>query len=778
MGLFQGIVDVLAHRMGVPDEALRMFRASRRFSGFDKSTLPTELVPMNVRQLARGVLNFSMLQVLEDWVLPFWVVQQFDPRGPSFTPRSHTGVFMNVTHRDWTGIGNPDCPIEPIVDPRGLLTPFRDGWSIDVWLHVDGETFFPSRADDVHQCLVEGVPIVRTSWSHHGVQVAVTAWTCDGVLFQEVQLKNENPGGSRCRLGIAIRPFNPEGVALLHTIADEGGSLRIGKEAILRLSDRPTLVSGSTWEGGDCAQRFGSIRAEESRPDVRCPQGLASAVAAYDLDLPPGEPRTISCSCVLTPGLPPTAEQSDVTAVAREWESLLQEGARFATPDPLWNSHIRASLSTLLMLCDHESITPGPCTYHLFWFRDAAYMLSALDRFGYHSRTAAVIRSFAGRQDRDGYFRSQTGEWDSNGQALWSVWQHSILSGDTSVARELMSRLRKGVDWIEGTRRKRGRPPEAAGLLPPGLSAEHLGVSDHYFWDNFWALAGIDAYARLCACLGLESERAAGERLFTGFRSDLTKALVASLTRDGGYPAGPNRSFDHGAVGTVCAIYPLQLLNAEDPHALVSLDQLVLRYCHKDLFFQHFIHSGVNPYLTLQIAHGYLYRGERLKFLRHVDAVLRRASPTLTFPEALHPGSGGGSMGDGHHGWAAAELLSAFRDALAFEQWTPGNDSPAMILLGGLPADWFEEGKRFSASNAPFAGGVLSMTVDSFKQHVRIALRVEERGCVAPVTWQLRLPFACTGIESNGRFGSSQVANETWIDLGARWTDVEVIVSR
>jgi hypothetical protein len=776
MRVFQGIVDVIAHRLGVPDEALQMLRAARRFSGFDRATLPAELVPMNVRQLARGVLNYAILQVLEQWVLPFWVVKQFDPRSPSFTPRSHTGIFMNVTHRDWTGIGNPDCPVEPIVDPRGLVTPFRDGWSIDVWLHAAGQSFFPSRSDDVQQSLVDGIPIVRTSWSHCGVDVAVTAWTSQEVLFQQVRVENQNAVRVRSRLGFAIRPFNPEGVALLYTIVRDDDVLHIGPDARIRFLATPTLVSGGSSAKGDCAAWFGSIGPGESDTDVRCAQGLASAVVAYDLDLVPGESTMVSCSCVLSQHPVPIEERVDVATAVDYWDSLLREGVQIETPDPAWNAHIRSSLAGLLMLCDNDSITPGPFTYHLFWFRDAAYMLSALDRFGYHARTSQVIRSFARRQDRDGYFRSQTGEWDSNGQVLWTVWQHVLLSSDLDLARQLMPALRRGVAWIN--RKREEDVISAKGLLPPGLSAEHLGVSDRYFWDNFWALAGIDAYVRLCAILGLDDERSTAAETFAGYRADLATALESSVRNGGCYPAGPTRAFDHGAIGTVCAIYPLQLLAEGDPHGMTSLDALVREFFSDDMFFQHFIHSGVNPYLTLQIAHAYLYKGARQKFLLHLGAVMRRATATCTFPEAIHPSSGGGSMGDGHHGWAAAEILSAVRDAMVYEQWLPGSDGPMMVLLGGIPVDWCEHGQRFSISSAPVPGGHVTVDVASEEYHVTITVRFDGRAPDQPAHWQLRLPFCGEVLEAGGLIQCRQVRNETWVDLGAIGPRRTIIVRR
>jgi GH15 family glucan-1,4-alpha-glucosidase len=93
------------------------------------------------------------------------------------------------------------------------------------------------------------------------------------------------------------------------------------------------------------------------------------------------------------------------------------------------------------MLTDGKTITPGPFTYHQFWFRDAAYMLLALDKFGYADFTTAIIKSFPGHQLPSGYFRSQKGEWDSNGQALWISLNHSILTADKKLLAEIFDSL-------------------------------------------------------------------------------------------------------------------------------------------------------------------------------------------------------------------------------------------------------------------------------------------------------------------------------------------------
>ena len=49
-------------------------------------------------------------------------------------------------------------------------------------------------------------------------------------------------------------------------------------------------------------------------------------------------------------------------------------------------------------------------------------------------------------------------------------------------------------------------------------------------------------------------------------------------------------------------------------------------------------------------------------------SVARLASPTGQWPEAIHPQSGGGCMGDGQHGWAAAEWVMMMRNCFVREE--------------------------------------------------------------------------------------------------------------
>jgi hypothetical protein len=143
-------------------------------------------------------------------------------------------------------------------------------------------------------------------------------------------------------------------------------------------------------------------------------------------------------------------------------------------------------------------------------------------------RVQGIIERFPARQGLDGYFKSQQGDWDSNGQVLWLMEQFCRITG-RGLNDDLVSALRKGGEWILEKRLPDDGLSPHAGLMPAGFSAEHLGHNDYYFWDDFWSVAGLTAagfniYLSLhCAQVLL---RAGDRRFWSIFRkaSDLASA--------------------------------------------------------------------------------------------------------------------------------------------------------------------------------------------------------------------------------------------------------------
>ena len=137
-----------------------------------------------------------------------------------------------------------------------------------------------------------------------------------------------------------------------------------------------------------------------------------------------------------------------------------------------------------IVLHSPGDIYPGPFTYKRFWFRDAAFILQAMTATGLFNNIEKIIDRFPMRQTSAGYFMSQDGEWDSNGQAIWAM-KRFIDTTNGNMKKEWAVSIDKAAHWIERKRHSTEEDPLHAGLLPAGFSAEHFGPSDFYYWDDF-----------------------------------------------------------------------------------------------------------------------------------------------------------------------------------------------------------------------------------------------------------------------------------------------------
>ena len=153
-------------------------------------------------------------------------------------------------------------------------------------------------------------------------------------------------------------------------------------------------------------------------------------------------------------------------------------------------------------------------------------------------------------------------------------------------------------------------------------------------------------------------------------------------------PASCYRRLDSGAVGSLVAGYPLELLDPRDERLLGTANYLLDRCLVGGGFFQDMIHSGINMYLTLHMAQVLLRAGDP-RFADLVRTVADLASPTGQWPEAIHPRTRGGCMGDGQHAWAAAEWIMMMRNCFLREDAGAGR----LVLGAGILPQWLRHGQ-------------------------------------------------------------------------------------
>jgi hypothetical protein len=690
---------------------------------------PSELLEQGLAIVLSGLNNTLAVQSNPDWVWPHWVERQISPEGEEFIPTAFNLIKSNLTCRNWTSIGLEDSPREAMLDPVGMLTLKPYGWSVFPYVRIGGRGIFPPRMrDGVTQSLLEGaLPAVTTRyqvvngllWDSETLALRVRGE--EAIAFTHT-LRNESERHLSLRFGLALRPYNSLMLGHINRIQFENQMWRVNGHDSLWLGETPDRVVVSDRHHGD--PLVSDVLIEGLR-SLRSRSGIACGLCEWAVELPAGGERVLHSLAFLGEtterslglrgnvaggvigmttsgltgapkgGLVPALAEARGEAIARMREAQ-NEGMSLKLPVPKLEEAFAAIKGHLHVFDDRTHFSPGTFLYHQPWFRDAAFIAAAFDHLGWFARVEEKFGPMLKRQDRHGFFRSQNGEWDSNGQAMWTLVSHIRRGGSPAPLETIHPALMSAARWLKRMRTPQsGTPSPHFGLLPAGFSAEHFGPNDHYYWDNIWGIAGLEAALWSAKTLGRNDDAAWLTTEIEDYRGDMRASMENALRRQGerGLPCSPYRSLDTAAIGNLVAISPLGILPAQAEWVRMTCDWLWHHNVRDGLFFQKIVHTGLNPYLTAQLARAFIALRDARGYVL-LEALIAHATSTYTWPEALHPRTFGGCMGDGDHGWSAAEILQLLR-ALVIE-----DHNGALTLLPGAPRSWFKPGMHIEMQEA------------------------------------------------------------------------------
>lgn len=648
----------------------------------------------------------GVTQLGPDWVRPSWLERQTSPDSPAFVPSGRHPALANLTQRNWTAVGTLSTPERAIVDPRGLVTPWLDGWSFDWWVGADDRWHFPSRETAVRQQLLENTPVVVTSMRVPSGDVIQRVYAAAGEEpCVVVEIENDSP--VPVALAVAVRPYNPEGLAVVERIELHDTTVVVDGHTAIFLPKRPQQMAASTFHAGDVALAVtGNATSSELPRDLRCESGLAQAAFVFPLahraTLRFAVPLAIKRGRGHRTDLPQSLPTAEV--VARGWKTQTERDVRLDLPTGRIADAVDAARRSLLLFHRGPEASSGTYTQHGFSFREAAYLLIALDRFGFHAEAAEVIRSFPSRQRADGLFFGRRKEPDANGAAVFTMAEHFRLTGDRSEVN--FESLLHGLRWIERRRRRRGRR------------------NDHFYSDDFWSLKGLTDGAALLRALGDDDAATQADLAADDVRADLEHSftLLRERLASDVLPAGPRRRIDAAIIGGLVACSPLGLYRHDHPMIAATAEEVRQRFVHDRAFFQALTPTGLGTYLTMQLASVELAAGDR-RALDRLQWMVEAASPTWTWPEAIHPQLGGGCAGDGHHGLATAEFLNFVRTMLVREL------DGELVLCSMLPDAW--RGQDFEVHRMPTHFGPVSFAIRHHGARPALLWDVELRDGVA-----------------------------------------------
>lgn len=701
---------LLAKQGGFLDP-IKILSQIERFSQPSDVAVPIEILRLASVLHARGLINSQAIQHNLDWVWPYWVERQFDPHDPAFIPRAFSVSHINLTHRNWTAVGIPDCADFPIVDPAGLVTPFFDSWSLDAWIIPEmGLPLIPSRLKNgfSQKLLFDGNLKVFTESKQGGLELHSIVEVVGDASSPICKIHIMGASDQKAWCVISLRPYNPEGISFIHRIeALDHQGWRVNGKTDIYFNLEPDRCAYSDYRKGDVYHLLPHAR---HRDKVICDVGLATAAALYELD---GKNfREIEILIPLKSEEEESYQDLKRTIPDHPWE-ISKSGCSLKVPDAKFQYLYDASIKSMI-LHSPEEVYPGPYTYKHFWFRDAAFILNAMLCVGLFNRVERTINNiFLKRLAPFGYFHSQDGEWDSNGQVLWLLQRFCELTGQSPDVRWRKA-IEKSGQWIVRKRLPDSLHEIHAGLLPAGFSAEHLGPNDYYYWDDFWAVSGLRSAVWLLQKYLNKNhskifEQEAGELLK---RIEYSLSYVEERLGSKAMPASPYRRMDTGAIGSIVASYPLQIWEPQDLRIMATINYLMKECLVNGGFFHDMSHSGVNPYLTLHMAEVLLRAGDS-RYFYLMKAIADMASPTGQWPEAVHPVTKGGCMGDGQHVWASAEWVMMIRNCFVREE------GDRLILFSGIPHEWFETHEEISFGPTATKFGSLSVRLKSSEGKVK-----------------------------------------------------------
>lgn len=714
---------------------------------------PKELVGQGASIVLSGLNNTMAFQSNPDWIWPMWYERQSDAASPAFVPTGMNLVTSNITHRNWTSLGVVGSDLEIMVDPVGMVTMGPGAWSLLPYLRMDGQLHVPSRmaAPQVRQqwvdlggarVLTDYAIVPKLTWQ---TECEVVRWMDDelAIVVQEVENRSAKP--ARCSVGFSLRPYNVLSVSHIHRIKYHDHLWRVNRKAALWLmEDAHRIAIGDR-------KSFDPILLGEQGNDVRklsSRSGVAAGTAEWDLELEPWARRRIVVVATLRKNLQesfPLFHRPRYEELTRARDEAMHKNgmqamelASLHIPHRKWLAVWLALRGRLHIFDDGAHFSPGTFLYHQLWIRDSAFLALTHTQMGNHASVAPKMQRFMDLQDRHGFFCSQTGEWDSNGQAIFTMVNHVICSGDAAMLEHCYPAIKLGAQWIgKQCARSRNMNVPHRGLLPAGFSAEHFGPNDHYFWDNFWALRGLEDASWAADILGDMDSVRWMNAYASQLRANLDRAIAAGITRSNGrgLASSPYRKVDSASIGNLVAVAPLGLYSASESWVRQTLETLWEESVCQGMFFQKIVHTGLNAYLSIQLARVFLAL-EDSRWKSILDSVLEHASNTYTWPEAIHPRTGGGCMGDGDHGWAVAEVLSLLASLLVRVQ-------DGVLLLGhGVPEEWYNHHAKVSATHIATRHGKVSWSV-LCKDHVGILeWKIERNRFQKRVPVSFRLPVA------------------------------------
>ena len=623
-------------------------------------------------------------------------------------------------------VGIPDTldTLKTFVEKEGNFSPGFGTYGIYFWL-LDIET------GKLVAPTLEGV-LVRHGLASGALLIPWSEWdvgdchvrteVCEveiGKVFvtaSRVRVRNAGRERRRVALYAALRPLGPAGGNVNSLEVDGSGRVLLVDGHTALVADHKPADAGvlATDTIGDLATA-GRL---PSAASAYSPTGDCSGALRFDWTLAPGISGHTGFICPVLPGRNAARHrwidigQNAMVDVARlnpkdggvpqpdpgpAWfrglrpDMLFDKAATFWSqfltgievrmPDSRWGEAMRAILAHASLCINEEAPDVAVVNYGVF-NRDGMYIANMMQKAGQFDYSARVVDYFLAHPFNGRAYP----EADNPGQVLWTIHQHWLLTRDQAWLARVYPAVSKiaqmiryyrttpGPHWVSTQGLNFGdAAPERKELKPGSCDGFHPEYTEAF------DIAGLRSAAELAEVSNHRLEarewRALADSLFTVYDDKFGKQLP--------------RGYGSYAVLWPCRLYPCSGGRAwEQFHSLGAQKPQSWRY------------------FPLAKSHQGLLAGSRV--CGHGTLAIHLDHEQMCGWYAFDEGGGSGSGGwhrarttwphskqkPGEnlsvampHGWAIAEYWLLMRDSIVFE------DGERLVLLAGLPEEWFTDPK-------------------------------------------------------------------------------------
>ena len=478
-----------------------------------------------------------------------------------------------------------------------------------------------------------------------------------------------------------------------------------------------------------------------------------TSAAAYTVTLAPGESRSLDFLMPLEPVLAGTPEFAKLGAASfgdahREvvafWHGMLGRGMAIELPETKTSDTFRASLVYSLLVLnvvDGQFVqTVNQFQYHRFYLRDSADFVRMYDATGYSDIAEQVLSLFPSRQEPDGNFLSQPGQYDGWGEALWAFGEHYRRTRDLRFAERVYPLAVRAVDWLI-----KARAADPLHIIPMSDVKDNEHVAAHLTGYNFLALDGLKSAIELAQATRHADDARRFQKEYDDYRASFFRLLDTATQENGGYipPSLDSKGWKGTDWGNLLAVTPEPVLDAHDPRVTETLRHVQARYQEGIATYTEpddgqFLHH----YLTIKNTLTELVRGDDEQVIREFYAELLHTSSTHAgFEYSIRPWGSRDFEGNlAPHGWFAADYRNLLRNMMVREE------GDTLHLLSAVSPEWIAKGKSIRVERAPSYFGPVDFALEmpeagSAVLHLHTSFQVPPQKLVMHLPWFMEASY-------------------------------------